>query len=834
MPRKISQNALLERSCQSLDWPFIVDHLRQHASSSLGQHRIEGLTFAPTLKIAQKLQNETSEVRALIDRGERIPMGGLKDVNPQVRAAIKGEVLTAPDFVDIAETLLGCAALRGFFDTRQDLAPTVNDWADAMPDLSPLARRLRDSFDASGELSAAEYPELGRLRKKVQSTHARIKGQLDRILGDPDMETLLQDNFYTVRAERYVIPIKVQHKNIAEGIIHDASGSGQTVFVEPSQVIPLNNELKIAQGELKREERRILMELTARLGRSGKDIQSALKVAAELDFIVARARFSHAIEACQPTLNSVGRVHLRAARHPVLALRGIPVIPNDIDVGITHQAVVISGPNTGGKTVALKTLGLLSLMARCGLHLPTEPGSEMAIFRYILTDIGDTQTIEGDLSTFSGHITAIRDIIESVKEAPVDRYGQVPDALILLDEIAVGTDPTQGAALAQSILLHMVDRGCRVVVTTHYSELKALSTQDARFVSARVEYDGMKPTYRLKYGTPGRSFALDIARGLGLSDAIIAQAESLLSPASLKIEEMVSQLEGQLHGAQTAREAAETAKKEAQRLQAKYQKRLDSVERQLTKLRQEKIAAFEGEVNRAKREIKRVIRDLQNKPSMKAAEKSRESVRMITRKVQEKTPKAPEAADTPRGYPMDWSKSKAGMGVYLVSLKKKGELTQSHSGSGKIEVLVGGLKVKVSAKDIRALDQSMSEPEKNTRSTYQEVVAKAPSAESLDMDMPQNLSLDGEDEMLSAAMPISSNTVDLRGQRVHIGLDTVDRYLDSASLRGEKIVFIIHGHGTGAMRTAVREHLSTSTYVDHFQPGGRGQGDNGVTVVALR
>lgn len=813
----------------ALDWPWLLERLREQASSALGRDAISQLTFAKSLAEARVLQAQTSEMRPLVDRGMAPSVGMLIDLRPHLAAARKGEMLLGGDFGDVGDCLLACEKLRTFFANQRDNeTPETAKVAEGLPNLEALAHRIKDSFDAKGELSTAEYPELRRLRQRVYSSHARIREKMESLLESEEMEHMLQDRFYTVRADRYVLPIKVSHKNVAGGIIHDASGSGQTAFIEPTGIIPLNNEVKLAEGELRREERRILIALSESLAHRSIEVEQALRVATELDVIISRARFSRALQGSEPALNEMGLVELKEARHPVLALRGLKVIPNDLKVGLGHHAVVISGPNTGGKTVALKTLGLSALMAKVGLHVPANEGSQMALFREVLEDIGDTQTIEGDLSTFSGHITTMRDIILSVDKSLARGRKDASDTLVLLDEIAVGTDPSQGAALAQAILLALVERGCRVLVTTHYSELKSLSSRDARFATARVEYDGLKPTYRLKYGTPGRSFALDIARGLGLPESILERAASFLSPTALAVEEVVGQMEGALVAAEADREAAALEREEAAGIKASLEKKLLKLQEQADRMKREKVGAFEAEVNRARREVRRIIRELQGQPTVKGAEKVREEIKVITQRTMAKAPKAPEAPQGLLYQDMDWSKAKVGQTVYLLQLKKRGTIEMLPAEGSNVEVRVGGLKVKVPRGQIRAVPKGSEAlgQSKSKGKRYEDALSMTPSADSLE---------EPEEDLtpLEAIIPTAANTLDIRGNRVDEGLDALDLFLDKMSMQGSTIAVIIHGHGTGALRDGVRDHLRTSAYVERFQPGDRTQGGNGVTVLAL-
>lgn len=826
---------LLAKTLSSLDWNRILERLESYAGSALGRERISALTFHSARDDIQRAQEETSELRALLNQGKAVPIGGIRDIRGLLEQASRGEILVGRELLDVASTLQAAFQLKRFFAGLPDECPRVLSVATRIHDLQELTHLLSSSFDSSGELSSSLYPQLAQLRTRIHALHARIKERLTHLLSSSELATHAQDTYVTVRSDRYVVPLKVQARSMDLGIVHDTSGSGQTVFVEPRQVIPMNNELKVSEAEYKREERRILAELSRKVGLEHTRIVANLEGIAELEFIHARACLSRDIEAVQPVLCRQARIQLREARHPVLVLRGIQVVPNDLSIGQEYQALILSGPNTGGKTVSLKVLGLVALMTRAGLHIPAQSGSEVGIFKQIYTDIGDQQTLEQDLSTFSGHMVGIRNILQDIRDDGAA-------SLVLLDEIAVGTDPVQGAALARSLLEAFVERGCKVVVTTHYAELKTLSVADKRFANGRVEYDavGMRPTYRVVLGTPGRSYALDIAEKLGLAPALITRARSYLATHQRALEDLLSELEQSLSGARDQKILAERARKDAEALRLRFEERLQEVEKEAAKLREKTLSRFESELKGARDEINRLVEALKQdkgKGFITAAD-VKKKVAEVARTVREKAPTV-QADPLAASKPLTLEQLKPGTKVLVASLKKEGVVASAPSDAGLLEVVIGNLRMKVWADDLRSpgsLGPTGAKSPKKGLDAYVERRAQASEA-AIHVEGRPFFGPGGSDspqEALEHAFQTSQNTLDLRGLRVDEGLDALDRFLDRMSVDGEPYGFIIHGHGTGAMKSAVRQHLRASPYAERYQAGGEGQGGDGATVVAFR
>ncbi len=821
MERQIAINpgALEEDSRNALDWPLILRALEERTGSAVAREKVRTLTFADTLEEARRRQAETTELRAFLDDGVLIPTGGLRDVRNLLGAVRKGEVLVARDLMVIAETLGACHRLRTFFNEHAERCPSVQAVAVRMHDLQDLAAVLDASFTAAGDLSPETYPAVGELTRRIQGLHQRIQDRLMALLGSDVLAPLAQDRYATMRADRYVVPLKVQARSMDVGIVHDASSSGQTVFVEPRQVVPMNNELKILEADLRRTVRKILANLSARVAEAADLIHDNLTLFADIEVMVARARLSQALDAVPPILSPEPVMDLRRVRHPILVLRGIDVVPNDLSIGDTHQAIILSGPNTGGKTVALKTMGLCALMARAGLHLPADPGSRMGFFRKVLTDIGDRQTVEADLSTFSGHMLTLKAILEALEE-------DATHTLVLIDEISVGTDPAQGAVLARALLEAFVDKGARVVVTTHYTELKTLPVEDRRFTNARVVYDPehLKPTFRVETGLPGRSFAFDVAERLGLPNRVVARARGWLERGQRALEDLLGDLEQALSRARDEETMLRRAREALEARKRSYEAALEELEKDKIRFQKEAVADFAREVAAAREKLRGIVREVQRAGGnrLRKAEAARRRVEAVASQVRRLAPAPPSP-----GTRIPWHKLKPGLRVWVADAGREGTVVAvPDQEGGMVETQVGALRVKVWPEALRRLPREQADrpgaqkPSAAPRADHSAAASPAATPASA--------------EALSHAIQTSSNVLDLRGCRVDEALDRIDQFLDKAALRGDSVVFLIHGHGTGVLKRATREHLERSNYVARFQPGTRYQGGDGVTVVALR
>ncbi|MBI2877199.1 MAG: endonuclease MutS2, partial [Candidatus Tectomicrobia bacterium] len=524
-----------ERSREALEWPKLKEKLAELATSSLGQGLcIQLPLWEDETTVSQKLQ-ETTEFKRVLEEEDAVPMGGIHNLQHPLERARKGAVLEPRELLAVSDTLRASSRLKTYFYQRREYYPLLFRLTQPLADLRGLERTISSCFDAGGEVSDEASPVLRHLRREVRLLHQQIKDRLTSLINAPAYVHFLQEHYYTQRENRYVVLIKAEARNKVPGIVHDTSLSGATVFIEPQDLVEINNQLKMAELEVEREIYRILRELSSLVVDHALEISANLEVLGELDLTYSKARLSQLLEAGAPRVSSRHRVDLLSARHPLMVLSQKDVVPNSIRLDQEGQALIVTGPNAGGKTIALKTLGLCALMVKAGLHIPAAPGSEMPLFSEIYADIGDQQSVESDLSTFSAHLLQILEILH--------RAG--PTTLVLLDEIATATDPDEGAALAQAILERLVEQGALTMATTHYGRLKALASQDARFVNASLEFHraDLRPTYRLIQGTPGRSFGMEIARRLGLSAEVYERAKELLGGEQEGLNRLLEDLE---------------------------------------------------------------------------------------------------------------------------------------------------------------------------------------------------------------------------------------------------------------------------------------------------
>ena len=799
-----------ERSRQALDWPRLVQALVDRAQTAMGRERCEAPRLDDDPERIHRRMRRVTQMREAT-RESPVPLGGIRDVRDQVARCRRGEVLDGRALLEVADTLAGCAALKRFMAGSPVDVSALRGISERIDPLNELRSRLEASFDRQGELSTVTYPHLAELRGRKARLHGTIRERLEDLTSTETWAGALQEDYLTQRNDRYVVPVKVQAKSMDLGIVHDTSGSGQTVYVEPREVVGLNNKLKMADAELRREELAILASLCEAVAIWGDDLLSDMDAAAELDALAARARLAGDLDAAEPRVTTTATVDLRGARHPLLALRGLDVVPNDMRLAEGQRALVLSGPNAGGKTICLKTLGLCALMARAGMHLPAEPGSAIGIFPHLLADIGDQQSVEQDLSTFSGHVLALRTILETLQ-------ADDEDALVLIDEIAVGTDPQQGAALAAAVLQSLVDRGALVAATTHFAPLKALAETDERFVNGRLEFDGdaMTPTYRLTVGHPGRSYALDIARQLGLPASILDRAHGKLEPTDREVEALLASLERDRARVRKQLGEAEEEREEARRERRELERRSAELRAREKEVHADVLASFDREVEGYREVVRGIIRELQRKPSLSAADRGRRRVARGGRELREKLTDAAGLRARAEAERIDWSRAQVGSPVRLLAGDRQGEIASLPDSQGKLEVQIGGVRIRCRIRDVG--------PSRGGGSS--------PTAKRLPRPLPTGGTPVSSGD-LDSGFRTEANTLDLRGERVDDALARVDRFLDDASLRGDGVVFILHGHGTGVLRKAVRAHLKNSPYVRRSRAANRDQGGDAFTAVEL-
>jgi DNA mismatch repair protein MutS2 len=786
------------RSQALLEFPLIRERLAEATSFPPSRRLAEALEPSADPVIVARRLEETDQTRALLSDRPGIGIGGAHDIGPSIDRASRGGRLEPEQFLAIADTLDATARLAtSLADERRTLLRELGRELHPLPAVrSTLAR----SFDPVGELLDTASPRLGGLRAAVRVAYDRLRRRLDALVG-AELGSALQEPIVTLRNGRYVIPVKAEARSRVKGIVHDASGSGQTLFVEPLVAVELGNAWREAQVAEAEEVARILDELSALIAVNAAALRETLDALARFDLWAAKASLAADMDATRAETADRPEVVLLSARHPGLTAR---VVPIDIRIGDGYTALVVTGPNTGGKTVTLRTLGLLSLMHQAGLHIPAEAGSRLPVWRDVFADIGDEQSVAQSLSTFSGHLRRITTI--------VDQAG--PDTLVLLDELGAGTDPTEGSALAQALLDHFIRAGATVAATTHYAELKAYAhtTEGARNAAVEFDIDTLSPTYKLTIGLPGGSQAFAIAERLGLPEAIVGDARSRLSEAQRSFEATLASIR-ETEGATS--EALERARAAEARTAEALRTALDE-RRRARRERDEAVRAAREETDRIVRDLRDELaatrrmleRETVTAASLDAALARAEAVAGQLPEI-DRDDEEPAAETAPK---RDW---KVGDRARSRSGGWEGRIAALEKGGRRASLEAGGMRVTVAVDDlVPALGSSTA-------------VGAGVGGSGRSGSSSNAAAL-----RLERARTVASS-LDLRGARVDEALETLDRYLDDAAVAGLGSVTIIHGLGTGALRDAVRDATSGHPLVRSARPGERGEGGDGATVVTL-
>lgn len=790
---------------QGLDWALLCERLAALCSTADASALAAALGVLPVEYRAARAE-EIYEAMGLQRSGARAPIGEVPMLRHAILRCRKMDAMEAEDLLGLAALLVASGRVKRFFATHYERAPRLESHASRLEDHSDVSTDVRATFDDAGLMRDEASPELGRLRRRYRRIRDSILARTDRYLRDPKFEHVLQENFVSLRDERFVLPVRAGERGDMRGIVHGQSGSGGTLYIEPEDLIPLNNELAVVQADIAVEERRIRVALTTRMRAIINDVEFNADMVAFLDLTHAQAALGEQMAANPIVVTDRGApIDLTQARHPILALRakteGFPVVPNNITVGKDVRALIISGPNTGGKTVTLKTIGLFALMLRAGFALPTSPDSEMRVFRRIFTDIGDDQSIQADLSTFSGHVANIAGFIPEVQEGD----------LVLLDELFAGTDPAQATTLGRALIDDLIGRGAFVVVTTHLEGLKSVAFEDERYAAASMGFDldQMAPTYRLRAGIPGASWAHRIALRLGMPAAIVERAERMEAPATQAVDEaQLTRMEDALRQAEDERSRAADLRKEAQADRKKAEDELAlALDRQRRQLDEEisKTQRDTSDLRKMVRDLLRRLRELAaaERPSDEEAERIIAEARDVARRVEERTANARVGGPDGRLMPQLGTIA-IGDRVWVTPYQHFGVVAEKPSDAQSIAVQMGPVLVRVRLDQLRLTEGGEAQAPTTSRRT---VIARP---------------RPGEDDL--------STRVDLRGQRVEDSVEMVDAYMRRADLASLPFVVFIHGHGTGALRRAVRAKLRELPYSLRVRPGEQGEGGEGVTI----
>ncbi|MCD8036680.1 MAG: endonuclease MutS2, partial [Clostridiales bacterium] len=777
------------------------DKLTSQAISPMGKEKCRELVPIDDVSEITQWQKETTEaVNMSLKRG-RLPLGGIKDIRPHLERAKAGGILAIDELMAVGEFLYVCRKIKNYSkqENKADVFPVLEDYFNIVKPINSVENEITRCILNEQEISDDASSDLRTVRREIKNANGSIRDKLNGIIYSSAYKTMLQDAVITIRNDRYCVPVRSEYQSSFPGMVHDRSNTGSTVFMEPTAVIQLNNKIKDLQSREKEEIEKILAEFTYLVAENADVMQANMNVIAHLDFVFAKAELSLKMNGSEPKFNNNGIVDIRKGRHPLLDDK--TVVPIDISVGRTFNTLLITGPNTGGKTVALKTLGLFTLMGQAGLHIPAFDSSELAVFDDVFADIGDEQSIEQSLSTFSAHMTNIVRILESV----------TPNSLVLFDELGAGTDPTEGAALAMAIIQLLHKMGVRTVVTTHYSELKvyAISTEGVENACCEFDVETLKPTYKLLIGIPGKSNAFAISKKLGLPDYVIDSAKELISSENVKFEDIITDLEISKKTVVYEQERAEQYRKEAERLKNEVEAQKAKINEQKEKILASAREEARGIYQQAKEESDRIIKEL-NKAAREKANQNKLNEKRA--ELKDKVSAMDEQIDKNRKKKVAAVKPikdlKAGDNVYVISFDRTGVAMSEPDSNGDVMVQTGNMKIKVPLKELSYYE---AKPEPKT-STSRNVSTKVRAGKS----------------------QFIATEIDCRGQNVEEGLGNIDKYLDDAYLAGLKTVTIIHGKGTGVLRAAVQKYLRTNPHVKNYRAGTFGEGENGVTIVELK
>lgn len=779
----------------TLEYRKVLHRLEQHASTSLG--KTMAMELKPKMDFEEvKEQLQATDQACLVERLKgSAPFGGIRDIRAAIKRARIGGMLHPSELLEIATTLQGGKRLKRFIlNIHEDhgisiLATTCS----YIEECSDLEHEINRCIDDHANMKDSASPELGRVRQELRTGEMRVRERLEQMIRNSSVQKMLQDSLITIRNDRFVIPVKQEYRNHFGGLIHDQSASGATLFIEPEAIVALNNKIRELQLREEQEIEKILRKLTALVAEEADILAANADYLAQMDFIFAKAGLAREMKAVLPRMNDRGFMKISKGRHPLIAAD--VVVPIDIELGNQYHSIIVTGPNTGGKTVSLKTIGLLSLMAMSGLFIPAEEDSQLCVFDGIYADIGDEQSIEQNLSTFSSHMTNIIRILREM----------TPKSLVLLDEVGAGTDPSEGSALAIAILEHIHQTGCRMVATTHYSELKAYAYERKGVINASMEFDIMtlKPTYRLLIGVPGRSNAFAIAKRLGLQAQIIEHARGQLSEESARVESMIATLEENRAEAERDRKKAEEIRREYEKLQQELQKERERWETKRSKLLVHAEQEARQVIDKARTEAEQVIADLRKIAMEERSSLKEHKLIDAKKRLDQAVPERSAVSPSPTQKGSD--PISLGDEVRVHSLGQKGYVVEL--GDDGALVQLGILKMKVAMDDLALVTTA------NT--------AQGPKGGSGGATVKRSRDAQVRTEL------------DLRGANLEEALLEVDQFLDESLMNHLGQVYIIHGKGTGVLRKGITEFLRTHKHVKQFRTGAHGEGGNGVTVVEL-
>ena len=786
-----------KKTLEKLEYPKIITLLVQQASSERGKLLCRNLKPSSDLSEIQTAQEQTAAAFTRIVQKGRISFSDVSTVEASMKRLEVGGSLSIIELLRISGVLKTAGAVKAYgrHDTTAEASDCLDVYFDQLEPVFPLNAEIEHCILGEDEISDDASPTLKHIRRSIASMNDRVHATLNSLVNG-SLRTYLQDPIITMRGDRYCLPVKAEYRSQVNGMIHDQSSSGSTLFIEPMAVVKLNNDLKELYGKEQEEIQVILAKLSAQAAEYISEIRTDYRALTELDFIFARGSLALSMRGSKPLFNESGRISIREGRHPLLDPK--KVVPISLSLGDTFDQLIVTGPNTGGKTVSLKTVGLFTLMGQAGLHIPAADRSELAVFHNVFADIGDEQSIEQSLSTFSSHMTNIVSFLHQIDER----------CLVLFDELCAGTDPTEGAALAISILSHLHSRGIRTMATTHYSELKvfALTTDGVENASCEFNVETLSPTYRLLVGIPGKSNAFAISGKLGLPNYIIEDARERLSEQDVSFEDLLSDLERSKRTIEKEQEEIAAYKRELQQLKTQAKQKQDRAESQkeeiLRKAREEASAILRDAKETADETMKNFRKF--GKEGISSAEMERERER-LRQKIKDNDSKNQLKTKKPQKQ-YKASDFKLGESVRVLSMNLTGTVRSLPDARGNLSVQMGILRSQVNISDLEIIDEAPAYTPKNLRKTH-----------SGKIKMSKSLSVSPE--------------INLLGKTVDEAIAELDKYLDDAYLSHLNSVRIVHGKGTGALRKGIHQYLRKQKHVKSFRLGEFGEGDAGVTIV---
>lgn len=783
-----------------LEFDKILALIASRAVTNAAKENIKNLRPLTDFGEVAELQKQMSDATAMLARRAMPPVSVVSDVLPCLKRSEAGGVLGLGELLAVSGTLRISEALKRYFDEEDDLE-TINSLSARVTVLKDLQRDITDAIISEEEIADDASPELAAIRRKIRGIHSKIKDILNDMLHSEKNLKHLREPIVTMRGDRYVLPVKAESKGSVQGILHDSSATGATVFIEPMAVVEENNRLRVLAAAEKEEIEKILAEFSARVSEYSEEIRQNFLVIKETDILFAKASFCIDYRCHAPQLNKKGIVDIKEGRHPLIDSK--KVVPININLGRDFHTLIITGPNTGGKTVTLKTLGLFSVMTQAGLHIPAKPGSSMPVWDDVFADIGDEQSIEQSLSTFSAHMVNIGEILNKV----------TLNTLVLFDELGAGTDPEEGAALAIEILEYVRAFGAATVATTHYSELKlyAISTSDVENASCEFDVETLSPTYRLLIGLPGKSNAFAISKRLGIPDKIIDGASARLTAESVKFEDVVAEL-------QSKREATSLALEEAEKLKNELKNEMRSANEKNREIKDKNRRLLDEARNEAARIVQSAKDDMN--AILKEAEKlSREAAKSDRTKEMEKMRR--KLKETGDSYDKKLGKRREQLGknkplknvqlgetVEIISMNETGTVVSLPNSSGDAMIQVGIMKIKANITDLRRTAQESSPTASPSRQRH--------------------------GRSISSKAMTASTELDIRGMMVDEGSMLLDKFIDDAVMASLKTISVIHGKGTGALRAGIHKYLKNNKFVKSYRLGSYGEGDSGVTIIELK